>query len=409
MDDRLRVKAEELQPQIVDFTQRLIQTRSISGEEGAIARLIQDEMRKLGYDEVLTDPAGNVIGILRGRGQGETIMFNCHMDHVSEGNLADWEYEPYGGTVAGGWVHGRGASDVKGAIASQVYGVYLLKASGIELQGDVILTFVIDEEPGDMWGMKHLCQDWLNRPVSLVVLGEATSLDIYLGHRGRLEMELIGRGKMSHSSAPWLGVNAVTKMAPVITKLDELSRSLPEDDVLGKSTLSVTHISCQPGWGSTVPDICRVWVDRRYLPSESTEEVVNQFKQAVAECQAADPDINVECRIRQLAHTSYTGISETEQLLKQPYLVPQDNPYVQKVVKALQDIGQNPSFGVWDFGTDGSYTAHVLGIPTIGYAPGEEEYAHRPTDRVRIDFLIKAAVGNAAICCAVAGCYPKEV
>jgi len=291
-----------------------------------------------------------------------------------------------------------------------VYGIYILKELGIKPQGDVILTFVIDEEPGDMWGMKRLCQDWLqDRPVSLCVLGEATSLNIYLGHRGRLEMELTSRGQMSHSSAPRLGINAVSKMAPVVCKLDQLSQSLPEDETLGSSTLAVTHISCEPGWGSTVPDICRVFIDRRYIPSESTEEVVEQVRQVVAECQVEDGDIQVNVQIRQLNHKSYTGISESADLLKQPYLVARDNPYVEKVVAALKEHGQAPSFGAWDFGTDGSYTAHVLGIPTIGYAPGEEIYAHRPTDRVRIDYLVEAAAGNAVIAVGVAGEYKGGV
>ncbi|MEW6624486.1 MAG: YgeY family selenium metabolism-linked hydrolase [Bacillota bacterium] len=403
MKEQLWSKTEELKPQIVDFCSRLIRVPSLSGEEGAVAVLIQNKMLKLGFDEVIVDPVGNVIGILKGQGGGDNIMFNCHMDHVSPGNLADWEYPPYDGKVDETWVHGRAASDTKGAIASQIYGAYLLKTLGLKTKGDIILTFVIDEEPGDMWGMKHLCQDWLDRPVSLVVLGEATSLNIYLGHRGRLEMELVSRGKMSHSSAPWLGINAVNKMIPVLAQLEEVSRSLPEDKELGRSTLVVTHISCVPGWGSTVPDICTVWIDRRYLPSESTEEVIAQVQAVVDRCRQQDPDINVEVRIRELDHKSYTGITEKEKLLKQPYLISRDDPYVQCAVKALQEIGQNPGFDIWDFGTDGSYTAHVLGIPTIGYSPCEEVYAHRSTDRVRIDYLMQAAAGNAAIALAVAG------
>ena len=403
MKDLLWSSVEELKPQMVDFCSRLIQVPSVSGEEGAVAVLIKDELHKLGFDQVFTDPVGNVIGILKGQGGGDNIMFNCHMDHVAPGNLADWEYGPYEGRIDGQWVHGRAASDTKGAIASQIYGVSLLKTLGLQTKGDIILTFVIDEEPGDMWGMKHLCQDWLDRPVSLVVLGEATSLNIYLGHRGRLEMELISRGKMSHSSAPWLGVNAVNKMAPILVQLEELNKSLPQDKVLGKSTQVITHISCEPGWGSTVPDICRVYIDRRYLPSETTNEVLAQVQEIIDKYKQVDPDVNVEVSIRELAHTSYTGISENEKLLKQPYLTEKENNYVQGVAKALQGVGQNPAFDIWDFGTDGSYTAHVLGIPTIGYSPCEEIYAHRSTDRVRIDYLVQAAVGNAAIALAVSG------
>lgn len=396
-------EVNKIKDQMIDFASRIIQIPSESGNEEAVANAIKEEMTKLGFDEVIRDKAGNIIGIIKGDGTGENIMFNCHMDHVSAGNLEDWEYPPYGGVVDKGYIHGRAASDVKGAIATQVYSAYLLKALGVKLKGDVIVTFVIDEEPGDMWGMKHLCKDWLNTPIALCVLGEATSLDIYLGHRGRLEMELLSTGRMSHSSAPWLGINAVNKMVPVLAELEKISANLPEDDFLGKSTLSVTHISCQPGWGSTVPDVCRVNVDRRYIPAETAPEIIAQVQDIIDKCKEKDPDINVKVKTRELPHTSYTGISEMDLLDKPAYLVPKDNIYVQKVEKALKEIGQNPGYGKWDFGTDGAYTDHVLGIPTIGYSCGEEVYAHRSNDRVSIDYMLKSVEGNFAIAVAIAG------
>ncbi|MGE4284527.1 MAG: YgeY family selenium metabolism-linked hydrolase [Clostridia bacterium] len=401
--DQIKQEVIKLETQIVDFARRLIQLPSESGKEQAVANVIKEEMIKLGFDEVLQDIVGNVIGIIKGDGTGDNIMFNCHMDQVPPGNLKDWEYHPFDGTVADGYVHGRGASDVKGAIATQVYSAYLLKTMGIKLKGDVILTFVIDEEPGDMWGMKRLCKDWLDRPIALVVLGEATSLDIYLGHRGRLEMQLISNGRMSHSSAPWLGINAINKMVPVLAEIEKLGIDLPENNFLGKSTISITHISCEPGWGSTVPDVCYVNIDRRFIPSETTTAVIAQVEEVIKRNKMQDHEINIQVKTRELFHTSYTGIQETELLDKPAYLTSKDNSYVQKAAKALNEIGQNPEYGKWNFGTDGAYTAHVLGIPTIGYSCGEEIYAHRSTDRVNIELMLKATAGNIVIALSIAG------
>ena len=396
--------AEAFREEMVSFVQRLVQTPSESQHEENVAKLITEELTKLGFDEVFTDPYGNVVGIYKGTGGGDNILFNCHMDQVASGNPDDWEYPPYSGAVADGYIHGRGASDTKGAMAAQVYGVYILKKLGIRLKGDVLLTFVIDEEPGDMWGMKHLCEGYLKKiPIALGVLGESTSLDVYLGHRGRTEIELISRGVMSHSSAPWLGVNAVDKMVPVLAALEELKKDMKEDAFLGKSTQSVTHISCTPGWGSTVPDVCRVWIDRRYIPGESAEGVLADIRRVITACKEKDPEINVTANMRVLSHTSYTGLKEDENMDKPAYLVEQDNPYVVKTVAALKKLGQNPGFDKWNFGTDGAYTFCYLGIPTIGYSCCEEIYTHRPKDRVNIDMLVKCAAGNASICLEVCG------
>ncbi|MPM96930.1 Acetylornithine deacetylase [bioreactor metagenome] len=234
------------------------------------------------------------------------------------------------------------------------------------------------------------------------VLGEATSLDIYLGHRGRAEIEMFSKGKMSHSSAPWLGINAVSKMLPVLSDIEKLTETMPDDKVLGASTQVITHISCQPGWGSTLPDICKVIIDRRYIPTESSASALAQIQEIIDQHMKADPDTNITAGIRTMRHTSYTGIVKDEFMDKPAYYVPPENTYVVKTVEALKEIGQNPAFGKWNFGTDGAYTAHDLNIPTIGYSCCEEIYAHRPTDRVNIDFMIKCAAGSCAIAAAVA-------
>ncbi|MGI6778610.1 MAG: YgeY family selenium metabolism-linked hydrolase [Acetivibrionales bacterium] len=394
---------ELIKPDMIDFASRLIQTPSETGCEGPVSEIIKAEMEKLGFDEVFKDRVGNVVGIIKGDGTGDNIMFNCHMDQVGTGSLADWEYPPFDGVVADGYIHGRGASDTKGAMACQIYGAYLVKKMGIKLKGDIILTFVVEEEPGDMWGMKMLCDEWLDRPVALVVLGEATGLDIYLGHRGKLEAQLVSRGRMCHSSAPWLGVNAVSNMLPVLTEIEKLKHNLPDDKNLGKGSQAIIHISCQPGSCCAVPDICTVNIDRRYVPSENADDIISEMKCIVEKLKAVNPDIDVSVEIRKLHHKSYTGV-EADCLLDKPaYWIDENNAYVQKVTKALNSIGQTPEYKCWNFGTDGAYMARVLGIPTIGYSCCEEIYAHRPNDRVKIEFMEKAVEGNIAIIKEVAG------
>ncbi|MHB0885684.1 MAG: M20/M25/M40 family metallo-hydrolase [Bacillota bacterium] len=382
---------------VVDFARRLVRTPSISGQEGEVAGLIQAEMNKLGYDRVFADSTGNVVGVIRGDGHGEHVLFNFHMDHVSPGNLEAWPFPPYEGVIRDGFLHGRGASDVKGAMAAQVYAAALIKKAGLGHGGDIIVTGVVDEEPGDMWGMRRLASEVLAKypgRIGLVVLGEATSLDIYLGHRGRAEFEISTIGQIGHSSSPWRGVNAVHLMAPVVAAVEEMAGSLPEEAFLGKSSAAVTNITASPGWGSIIPDRSTIWVDRRFLPSEDRVSTIDQFARILA---ARVPEGRATVAVRKLVHRSYTGVEETIELYKPAFLTDRREPHVERVRAALTALGQSPGFGRWDFGTDGALTAVDLGLPTIGYSAGEEVYAHQPTDRVSLDLLRKSVQGNVAV------------
>lgn len=402
--EQLDALAQSYCEEMIGLVRDLIRAPSESEHEGDVARVLTEKLKSLGFDEVFSDKYGNVVGVCKGEGGGDNLLFNCHMDQVSTGSLEDWEHPPFSGDIADGYIHGRGASDTKGAMAPQIYGVYMLKKMGVRLKGDVILTFVIDEEPGDMWGMKMLAEEYLqHRKIALCVLGESTGLDVYLGHRGRAEIELHSRGRMSHSSAPWLGINAVDKMVKVLAEVAKLGGSMKEDPFLGKASQSVTHISCKPGYLSTVPDTCLVRIDRRYLPCESAEGVMEDIRAVVEKCAEADPEINVKVKLRETRHTSYTGLTGNDLMDKPAFVVPKDHPYVTKVVDSLRAIGQNPGFGKWNFGTDGAWTHYHLGIPTIGYSCCEEVYCHRPNDRVSIELMVKCAAGVASICAAVCG------
>ena len=240
--EAIRREAEELYDPMIRFAQKLIQRRSDTGHEKEVADAILEELEKLGFDEVKRDRTGNVIGVLKGDGSEDGILFNCHMDQVDPGDLEAWEHGPFSGEIADGYIHGRGASDTKGTIAVQIYTAALLKKMGAALKRDLIFTFVVEEEPGDMWGALRMCQDELmDRRIAFCISGESTGMDIALGHRGRLEVQVISKGKNSHSSAPWLGVNAVSKMAPMIEEIDRMAEQLPEDGTF-KSSLSIINI-----------------------------------------------------------------------------------------------------------------------------------------------------------------------
>jgi len=406
MDTKIIDAAAKLKGEMFTFAQRLIQTPSLSGEEKAVAELCESEMIRLGYDEVFIDGIGNVVGIIRGSGDGCNLMYNSHMDHVDPGNEALWDFPPYGGIMDGGYIHGRAASDVKGGLAAQIYAGALLRQAGIPLRGDYIVTGVVQEEPAEMLGIQHLCDKTFpahGLRFDLMISSEATGLNLFLGHRGRVELEVVTEGRTSHGSAPWRGINAVNKMLPVLEQVNHLAATLPTHPVLGQSTLALTNITCSPGRLSIIPDICTVSLDRRLLPEESCELALAQIEAILADLSSNDPEFKAQVRIRTVRETSWTGVSMDCAKKMAAWMIRPDHPLVIETVKALNSIGQTPDFGKWDFGTDASYVTGVLGIPTIGYSPMQEQYAHTPQDRVSTEMMLKALAGNAAIARRIAG------
>jgi len=403
MYNKIRQLTAGVQEDVIAFAQKIIRTPSTSGNEKAMADACMEEMVKLGYDEVFRDGAGNIIGVLKGTGGGRNLMFNSHMDHVDAGDINNWQYQPYEAVIDGGYIHGRAASDVKGGTASQIYAGAVLKQLG-GLKGDVIYTGVVQEEPAEGFGIQYLCQNTLkekNLHFDVMISSEATSMNLFLGHRGRAELEVTVYGRTAHGGSPWRGINAVDKAVPVLAGIQKINESLPEHDFLGKATLALTNIACSPGRLSIIPDVCTLYLDRRLLPGETVQHAIGPIQELIDHLSTGDPEFKAQIQVRKSRSTSYTGYTAELEKLIAAWSVAPDNEYVQACGTALAAIGQQPGFGKWDFATDASFVTSVMGIPTIGYSPMEEQYAHTPVDRVSIEKIIAAVAGNAAIACEI--------
>lgn len=410
--------SDELYEDMIAFAQKLVQTPSISGTEKALADLDIAEMEKLGYDDVFRDAHGNVVGIVKGTEEGSTIMYNSHMDHVSPGDVANWEgYDPYGALIdvckvdtqdkepdEAECIHGRGASDVKCGEAVQIYTGGLLvklKEKGFPIKGDFMFTGVVQEEPAEMVGMLHLVDKTLPEKgltYDAMVSSEATSLKLYCGHRGRVEMLITVYGRTSHGSAPWLGINSIYKAMPLIARLkDELYPSLPLDADLGQASVSLNIIECSPGALSIVPDKCMLSLDRRTLPGETAESAVAQIQEIIDDLASKDPEFKADVIVKSALEKSYTGLEYEAAKDMSPWKISLDHEFTKACASALEDIGQTVKYGYWDFGTDASKTCGIDRKPTIGYSPMQEQYAHTPYDKCRTDFMKTALEGNTSI------------
>ncbi len=350
---------------VVGFLQRLVRVRSLSGNEEDLAGLVKDELSSLGVDQVWIDKVGNVIAKVSGTGRGP-ILFDAHMDTVPEGDSTNWRINPFSGGLINGHVYGRGSVDMKSGLAAIVHSIKLVK----EGFPDLVYAFVVHEEDHEGFGVRHVIES-TSKP-KLVVLGEPTSLNLARGHRGRAELIVELRGKTAHSSMPELGENCLDTLCDYMKELKGLD--MPYHSVLGPASIAAVNVEVSPGVIPIIPDRCQLLLDRRTLPRESREDLERQLGGTIVK------------RILRC----YTGYEEEVEAWF-PAWVNKDSD----LVKLTGRLGTDMI--IWRFGTDGSYTAGELGIPTIGYGPGDQEMAHRPNEMVSIGEVERAVRGYAEI------------
>ncbi|MEK9502281.1 M20 family metallopeptidase [Gaopeijia maritima] len=367
----------------IAFARDLIRIPSPPGAEGAVADRVLAEFERLGFDEVSRDAAGNVIGRIRGSGKGATVLLNAHLDIVAEGDPAEWEHPPFEGVLADGFLHGRGAMDIKGPLALMTYAAAV---TGGRLPGDVVVAHTVFEERGGL-GMKHLLEAGEVRP-DVVIIGESTHGDLCIGHRGRAEVEVVLRGTAGHASAPERAHNAIDLLPRVLEALAEVSADQPSDDLLGPATMAVTGIDVSPGSRNVIPDTVVLALDWRVLPGTTSDDLVARVRDALDRRLPILPEGHaVEVRMALEEQVTYTGLEHDRNLLTPGFLVAPDHPIA---VAGAAAIGRREGEGAaairpWTFATDGGWSCGVNGIPTVGFAPGEERHAHTNRERLDLD------------------------
>jgi len=367
----------------LSFAQDLIRIPSPSGGEGEVVRRILQEMEALDYDEVRMDGMGNAIGVIRGTGQAPSVMLNCHVDVVAEGDHGQWEYPPFGGVVADGFLHGRGAMDIKGPLAIQTHAAASLKGRA---PGDIVVAHTVFEERGG-WGMEALLASKEVEPKA-VIIGESTKGDITTGHRGRAEVEVVIRGLAGHASAPERARNALDLVPQVLRAVEDVASEQPSDPILGKASLVTTGINVLPESPNVIPDEVTMVLDWRVLPGSTHEMLLDQVRTALARrIQEVPSGWGIEIRMAQEEQTTHTGLTECRNLFTPGFLLDAMDPVI---LAAAEAVGRRDGEGMaairpWTFATDGGWSSGVFNIPTLGFAPGEERFAHTNTERLELE------------------------
>ena len=382
----------------ISFLRRLIQAPSPSGEEGEAARVTAEEMRASGFDEVAVDRLGDAMGTIKGVGGGRSILFNGHLDHVPPGEME----EPYSGRlmdgsafgVEGEVVYGRAASDMKGALAAMVMAGKVIKDLGIQLEGDFKVAAVALEETGGDGTRATIEESGFT--ADLVVIGEATEMEVALGHRGGARADVVVRGRSCHASAPERGINALYKATEIISRIrSDLIPRLPDHPLYGRTSIAITRISVKPDTANVVPEECRFHIDCRNNPDYSVDALVEDLEGLIASMGEDDPELEAEAvsSRRPGSGRSFTGF----------YTDPEEYPIVHGVVGAVSEaLGRETATRVWTFATDGRLYAW-RGFPVVGFGPGDERFAHTHQDNVRVDEYLESIKVYAWLACKICG------
>jgi len=368
--------------EMVQFCQELIRTPSPSGQEGELAKLIKKEMEELGYDEVRTDEAGNLIGKINGRDKSApSLAFTAHMDQVAVNSPESWNYKPFGGEIDDGFVHGRGASDTKGAIATQVYVPKILdRVEGHH--GDVYVALSVLEETGGL-GTNHLLK---NFRADYAVMGEGTGNEIRIGNRGRVLVRLSFQGNSMHSSSAGPDDIIHYDVAELLLKIRDISMKKGK---LGSSSVAPTIYDCDNQGSNITPSSCEVLLDWRTVETENSEDVMERISELIPE--------NCQVHLDPLEQKTYTGTTLKSSHRQTSFYIDPADPFVEKVTSGLErQYNRDIPVTTWDFTTDCGMFIEA-GTKIIGFSPCEEKFAHTSRDRVSIDLMEEAMEGYSRI------------
>jgi putative selenium metabolism hydrolase len=382
---------------LINFLGDMVRIPSLSAQEGAMAARLAEEMHRVGFQDGYTDHMGNVVGRI-GAGPGPVLLFNGHMDVVNVGNPEAWQRAPFGAEVENGVMYGRGTVDMKGALAAMVYAAKALIEADSPLAGTVYVVGVVQEEPSEGMAMRMLVEEGGLRP-DFVVLGEPTNLDVSRGQRGRMEMQVTLSGRSCHSSTPEQGENALYAAARLIFGIELLAPRLLNDPVLGQGTIAVTDVQTVACSRNAIPDLCRLAIDRRLTLGETETRALNEIRQIINR-----EEIKAEVAVGESEAVSYTGHRFRYREYYPAWLMEEDHPLVRSAMRASERaIGRRPRLTTWGFSTDGVYTMGQASIPTIGFGPGEERFAHTSQEQIRLADVLKAAKVYAQLAVEVLG------
>ncbi|MBI4763426.1 MAG: ArgE/DapE family deacylase [Deltaproteobacteria bacterium] len=312
----------------------------------------------------------NVIGVLKGSGEGKSLMLNGHTDTVG---ITRMDIEPLNPVFRDGKVYGRGSFDMKGGLAAIMIAVKAIIEAGLRPQGDIILAFVADEEYLSL-GTEVLVREY---PADAAILCEPTNLKVCIAHKGFAWIKVEVFGKAAHGSRPDRGIDAIVKAGKFLARIEELGKEAliqKKHPLLGSPSI---HASLIKGGTelSTYPDYCLIELERRFIPGESVKTIEAEMQALIDDLSSKDEQFKAQCQV------SFS---------RPPLEVARDHEIVGALTRAYNStLKKAPQF----IGVGGWMDSAILaeaGIPSVIIGPAGEGF-HAATEYVDFESVITLA------------------
>jgi acetylornithine deacetylase len=344
------------------------------GELG-VSNMLYDRLAPISPLEVqkqhVADDRSNVIAILRGSDAGRSLMLNGHMDTVGVQGMT---IDPFRPSVKNGLLHARGACDMKGAIAGIIGAAKALAESESRLRGDVIFSFVVDEEHLSI-GMQKLVKEY---KADAAIVGEPTDMRIATAHKGFLWIEIEVKGRAAHGSVPEKGVDAIVHAVNIVSQLNELQARLKtrSHPLVGTPKVHTSTIEGGTHW-SIVPDRCVLRLERRTIPGETEASAMKEVQQVLHGIKQRNRTFKAKAR---------------KVFARPPLETPETAPIVGELRRVVREVTRTNAqvVGV-PYWTDAALLAHSGSIPTCIFGPGDIGVAHSPDEYVNVKDVLRAA------------------
>ena len=375
-DIKSKIKEEE----ITNLAQELIKIPSdeTAGEK-EVCEYLESFLKSLGMkvrlQEVLPNRP-NIIAEVIGDDVGRSIMFNGHVDTVPIGDIKKWSMDPYSAIIKDNKLFGRGSTDMKGSIASMIIAMKFIMNNVKKFNGKIIFTGVMAEETTGL-GTQKIVEENIKADMALV--GEPSDEKIYRAHKGTMWFNLSTYGKLEHSSeSNSESNNAIINMMKLIMEINEISKELEtiENNLVGHPSINVGLIN-----GGTkqnmIADSCRISIDRRTLPEEKTDEILDKLRIRLDRLRSLDDRLTFDLEIDTIREA--VEVVESEQI-------------VQEVKNALNKvINKNPTISGMKATTDMSILVNQGNIPSVIYGPGFIKQAHTVDEFIEVKRLVESS------------------
>jgi acetylornithine deacetylase len=394
---------KENQTKGINLLQRLVQENSTRGNESSAQAIMIEKCRQLGLqldiweidrNELAGHPSffcdrkdfsgnPNVVAVLKGTGNGKSLILNGHIDVVPVGDEQNWEHDPFSGHIEDGKLFGRGSTDMKGGTVALLMALEAIIKSGVRLKGDVIFQSVIEEESGGAGTLAAVLKGY---QADGAIIPEPTNLKIFPKQQGSMWFRVLVKGKAAHGGTRYEGVSAIEKSMIVLKRLEELEKERNQkitdplyDKIPIPIPINIGKIS-SGDWPSSVPDEAIIEGRMGVAPEETMESAQKEMEKCLAQLSKND-----------------TWFQENPLQVEwfgarwHPGSIDEGHPLQKILSKSFIEIKKEaPIIEASPWGTDGGILSNVGNIPVVVFGPGTTKVAHDANEHIVLEDMFSA-------------------